>query len=69
MLRLFLYLLVYALIFVVVSVIWTFLGCSTEEIAHIVLVKTEITAESIGVFVILVKLTALAVCLVLISVF
>ena len=64
-----LYLLVNALIFVVIAVIWTLAGSSAEEVAHIVLVKTQIAAVAVGVFIVLVKFTALTTGFMLVAVF
>ena len=59
----------HAFILVVISVVWTFFGLFAKEVDHIVLIKVEIASIAVGIFVILIEFTAIAACLVLISVF
>ena len=48
----------YALIFIVISVIPTFTGVASEKALHFVLIERQSTAIAVGIFIIFVELTA-----------
>ena len=58
-----------AFIFVIEAIIMTFYGVSAEKIYHLVLVKREVAAVAVGVFVVGIKFAALAICLAALYVF
>ena len=51
----------HAFIFVIKAIVVTFPGIFSEKAHHLVLVKSEVTAVAVGIFVVGVELTALAV--------
>ena len=58
----------YALIFVVISVIWAPLGIHSEKITHLILIQRERAGIVVRIFVVLIKFARFAACLVLYSV-